>query len=195
MITYLLSRVHHFIREAVAPIVAPPRITLTRTRYLVAVNDALHHVRRDGVCDCGGDRQHSCPAIPLVRDYLAAGGARPLGRHPDTWPQGWLRVPPLCPVCDCPTRPDPDLDSRAGPGWQCSLTGSEHFWQVRMNPLRRYLAAHPPQPRYPWNGDSPEEQKVWLEAHTHLPRVVPSRSNGGTDALDRKKKSQTGTGT
>jgi len=63
-----------------------------------------------------------------------------------------------------------------------------------MNPLRRYLAAHPPQSRYPWNGESPEEQRAWLETHTHPPRVVPSRSNGGSNALDGKKKSQSSPG-
>ena len=46
-----------------------------------------------------------------------------------------------------------------------------HYWMVRMNPLRRYLATHPPRPRYPWNGDSPAEQQVWLEAHVHPPRI------------------------
>lgn len=182
MITYVLSRVGRALRESLTLVTAPPlaypaqaqstspRVTLTRTLYLVHVDGAPHRVRRDRVCDCGGTPQHPCPAIPLVQEYLAAGGQRPLGRHEDTWPDRWLRVPPLCPICDCPTLPDRYLDSSHGPGWRCTFD-SMHYWMVRMNPLRRYLAAHPPRPRYPWNGDSPAEQQAWLQAHVHPPRI------------------------
>jgi hypothetical protein len=132
------------------------QVTISRTRYVVQVNGTLHRVRRDRVCDCGGTAKSPCAAAALVQEYLAAGGARPLGRHPSTWPESWLRVPSECPVCGCPTAPDRYLNSRAGPGWRCSL-GPLHFWQVRMEPLRRYLKANPPQPRYPWH-DLPEEE-------------------------------------
>jgi hypothetical protein len=149
MITYDLSRIGRILREAFSPAAASPQVTVSRIHYLVLLDGTLHHVRRDRVCDCGGTQQFPCLAIPLVQDYLAAGGARPLGRHESTWPENWVRVPPLCPVCDCSTIPDRYLNSRAGPGWRCSLTGCEHFWMVRMNPLRRYLATHRPEPRYP----------------------------------------------
>lgn len=148
------------------PLVRPaPRVSLSRTHYLVRADFTLHRVRRDGVCDCGGTPSAPCAAIPLVQAYLARGGAKPLGRHPDTWPESWTQVPALCPVCACPTCTDRHLDSRAGPGWQCTLSGCSHFWQVRMEPLRRYCQAHPPQPRYPWQGTTRQEQEAWLKAH------------------------------
>lgn len=186
MITYILSRLGRVLRETLSPAVASPQVTVSRTRYLVRLdNSTLHHVRRDRVCDCGGTLQFPCPAIPLVQDYLAAGGPRPLGRHESTWPESWLRVPSLCPVCDCPTIPDRYLNSRAGPGWRCSLTGCEHFWMVRMNPLRRYLATHRPPPRYPWHNTNAKERLAWLEAHCHPPRLVPSPSTEEAPPLAR----------
>jgi hypothetical protein len=184
MITYVLSQVQRFLREALIS-VATPQVSTNRTRYIVYVDGMLHHVRRDRVCDCGGAPQFPCPAIPLVQDYLAAGGARPLGRHESTWPESWVRVPALCPVCDCPTLPDRYLNSRAGPGWRCSLAGCEHFWMVRMNPLRRYLATHRPAPRYPWYDTHEEERGAWLEAHCHPPRLVPSPSTAEAPPLAR----------
>ncbi len=113
----------------------PPRVTVSRTHFLVHLNGDLHHVRRDGVCDCGGTAKSPCPAIPPVQDHLAGGGVRPLGRHPDTWPGRWLRVPTLCPICDCPTVADRHLDSSHGPGWRCTCDAG-HYWWVRMEPLR-----------------------------------------------------------
>ena len=97
-------------------------------------------------------------------------------RSPDEspWPTAWATIPLQCPICGCPTIPDRHLRSRAGPGWRCSRGGCEHFWQVRMNPLRRYLATHPPEPSYPWY-DTPEtERRAWLKAHYQLPRLAPS---------------------
>lgn len=146
-------------------------------------------MRRDGVCDCDGTPESPCSAIPLVRDHLAAGGARPLGRHPDTWPRTWLQIPSHCPICDCPTIPDRHLDSQAGPGWRCSLTNCRHFWMIRMEPLRRFLATNPPEPHHPWYDTPQEECQAWLENHCHPPRIVPSEK-GNTHALDRKTDSQ-----
>lgn len=171
-----------------------PTITLTRTCYLVPLNGTIHHVRRDQICDCGGTPANPCPAIPLVQDYLAAGGPRPLGRHPDTWPASWVRIPPSCPVCDCPTVADRYLDSRAGPGWRCSFANCLHFWQVRMEPLRRYLAAHPPKSSYPWDDTPKEEHQAWLEAHYHPPRLVPTINGGESHAPDRRETSQDAAG-
>ena len=156
MITYLFAQAGSIIREALAPGILVPEVTVNCTCYIVCLNGTVHHIGRDRVCDCGGNSKRPCPALPIVHAYLAAGGARPAGRAPDTWPETWTAVPARCPVCDCPTTPDPYLNSRAGPGWRCSLTGYEHFWMVRMNPLRRNLAANPPQPRFPWY-DTPQK--------------------------------------
>ena len=204
MITYIISHRGHFLRETLALVTAPPQacpaspggqtrehsqsVTVGRTSYLVRVNGTVHKVRRDRACDCGGTPDAPCPAIPLVLDYLAAGGPRPLGRHEDTWPENWLTVPPLCPICDCPTIPDRYVDSSHGPGWRCTLDPL-HYWQIRLNPLRRYLAAHPPPPTYPWYDASPAQRQAWLEAHYAPPRLVPSEG-GNQNALDRTPPSQ-----
>jgi len=166
-ITYFVFRVQRLLRENLT---APPipqacpehsrRVTTGRTHYVVHVNGTIHRVRRDRVCDCGGAPESPCFAIPLVQDYLASGGEKPLGRHPDTWPETWVRIPLSCPVCDCPPIPDRCLDSRAGPGWRCSLTGCQHFWQVRMEPLRRHLKANLPEPHYPWANFTSEERRA-----------------------------------
>jgi hypothetical protein len=168
MITYVLSQFHRLLREA--PVDAP-RVTLDRTHFLVHVHGTLHRVRRDLVCDCGGTPQSLCPALPLVRDYLASGGSRPLGRHESSWPEVWAAAPAICPICDSPTVADRYLDSARGPGWCCAVDPL-HFWQVRLRPLRRCLAARLPQ--YPWYDQTTAEQHAWLEAHTHLPRCVPN---------------------
>jgi len=86
-----------------------------------------------------------------------------------TWPETWATVPPQCPVCDAPAVADRRLDSSHGPGWRCALDAS-HYWRVRLNPLRRALAAHFQVPRYPWYGASPGWRPttallVWHPAH------------------------------
>jgi len=171
MITYVLSRVSRILRETISPLIDTPPVSRNRTHYLVRVNGTLHRVRRDRVCDCGGSPQFPCPALLLVQDYLATGGPRPLGRHESTWPKAWTTVPSLCPICDCPTVADRHLDSSHGPGWRCALDAG-HYWQVRLNPLRRALAAHCQIPRYPWYDTAETEQRTWLEAHSHPPRCV-----------------------
>ena len=171
MIAYVLSRLGRTLRETLTLAPAPPQVSVNCTRYLVRLNGTHHHVRRDGVCSCGGTPQSPCPAVPLVHDYLANGGPRPPGRPESTWPQAWAAVPPACPVCDCPTVADRYLDSSHGPGWRCTLDAG-HYWQVRLNPLRHALAAYCQTPRYPWY-DTPEtERQAWLEAHSHPPRCV-----------------------
>lgn len=110
----------------------------------------------------------------ILRESLADDEELPLCQ-PNTWPETWTDIPSRCPVCGHGTVPDRHLDSRAGPGWRCSLTSTRHFWQVRMDPMRRYRLRHSPEPCYPWIGYSPAEQQAWMEAHTHLPRVVPSQ--------------------
>jgi len=188
MICYTFSQAYRALRERMTP-----RITLSRTHYLVRADDLLHQVRRDGVCDCGGNPQSPCPALPLIRDYLAHGGARPLGRHPDTWPETWASVPPRCPVCDAPTVADRHLDSSDGPGWRCTLDAS-HYWQMRTEPLRRYLRTQPPPSHYPWYDTPEEERQAWLAAHYQPPRLVPSTEGGQQHALDRTPPSQSQTG-
>jgi hypothetical protein len=130
------------------------------------------------------------PAIPVVRSHLTTGGQRPIGRPPDTWPETWDTVPPSCPVCDCPTISDPYLDSSRGPGWKCTAGSYHHYWMVRMEPMRRYVAAHPPQPSYPWYDTPPAERQAWLEEHYHPPRLAPSSEGDHPHALDRKTESK-----
>jgi len=111
------------------------------------------------------------------------------------WPETWVSVPPQCPVCDAPTVADRCLDSSHGPGWRCPR-GASHYWQVRMEPLRRYLRAHPPPPRYPWYNASEEERHAWLAARYQPPRLVPSTEKGGQqNALDRTPPGQSQVGT
>jgi hypothetical protein len=177
MITYILSRVSHILREAISPLLNTPPVSRTRTHFLVRVNGTLHRVRRDHVdgyiaCDCGGTPQSPCPALPLVRDYLAPGGPRPLRRPESTWPEAWTIIPPLCPICDCPTVADRYLDSSHGPGWRCTFDAS-HYWWVRLNPLRRYLAAHPPPSTYAWCDTTPAQRQAWIEDPCHPPRCLP----------------------
>jgi hypothetical protein len=163
-----------------------PHVSLNDTCYLVPLNDTVHHVRRDGACTCGGTPLHPCSAIPLVRAHLASGGQRPEGHDESTWPETWADAPASCPICGCPTIPDRYLNSKAGPGWRCSLASSRHFWEVRMNPLRRYLADHPPAPQYPWYGLPEPERLAWLEAHQHPPRLVALRAEGSAAACEAK---------
>jgi hypothetical protein len=137
------------------------------------------------------------PATPVVRSHPTTGGQRPIGRSPDTWPETWDTVPSSCPVCDCQTISDPYLNSARGPGWKCITGGYRHYWLVRMEPLRRYVAAHPPQPSYPWYDTPPAERQAWLEEHYHPPRlcstapkaVTPSNKGDHPHALDRKTES------
>ena len=173
MITYVLSRVSRILHEAISAVANAPRVALSRTAYLVQVDGTLHRVRRDRVCDCGGTPQFPCPAMPLVQDYLAAGGPRPLGRHESTWPEVWTSVPVLCPICDCPTVADRHLDSSHGPGWRCTVDAS-HYWWVRLNPLRRCLATRSQTLCYPWHDTPVPERQAWLEAHGHPPRLAAS---------------------
>jgi hypothetical protein len=122
--------------------------------------------------------------IPLTQHLPAAGD-----QSPQTWPATWDMVPSACPVCGFPTVPDPYLDSSRGPGWKCTAGSYHHYWMVRMEPMRRYVAAHPPQPSYPWYDTPPAERQAWLEEHYHPPRPAPSNEGGTHHALDRKTES------
>lgn len=72
-------------------------------------------------------------------------------------------------MCDAPTVADRHLDSSHGPGWRCTLDAG-HYWQVRLTPLRRTLAAR--LPAYPWYETPFPERQAWLADHSHLPRCV-----------------------
>jgi hypothetical protein len=171
VITYVFCQAQRFLREALTS-VTTPQVSTNRTRYVVYVDGTLHHVRRDRVCDCGGTPQSPCPALPLIQDYLAAGGPRPLGCHESTWPEAWTTIPSLCPACDCPTVADRYLNSSHGPGWRCTFDAS-HYWWVRLNPLRRYLITHPPPSTYPWCDTTPARHQAWIEDHYQPPRCLP----------------------
>ena len=77
MITYILAQAGSILREALAPGTLAPEVTVNCTCYVVRLNGAVHRIRRDRVCDCGGNPKRPCPALPIVQAYLAAGGARP----------------------------------------------------------------------------------------------------------------------
>jgi hypothetical protein len=174
MIAYAISHLGPVLRETFALTPALRQITLSHTSHVGPVDSTVHHVRRDPACENAGAPSSPCPAPGLVQDRLAAGGQCLPGCPEDTWPETWATVPSLCPVCRSVTVPDRYLNSRAGPGWRCSLAGCEHFWQVRMAPLHRYLATHPPEPAYPWYGQSEDQRCAWLETHGHPPRLAPS---------------------
>jgi hypothetical protein len=169
MIRYVLSHVGRFLRETLVPAADPLPVSVSGARYVVPLNGTVHHVRRDRTCDCGGTPQSPCPAVSLVREYLVRGGPRPPGRPEATWPEVWAAIPACCPVCDCPTVADRQLDSARGPGWRCTFDPL-HFWQVRLRPLRRCLAAR--SPHHPWYEHPPAERQAWLEAHSHPPRCI-----------------------
>ena len=123
-----------------------------------------HIVRKDRSCACalGID----CPAVVAVAEYLRAGGKR----APDPPQDFWFRVPEACRVCDGPTEPDPELDSRRhGRGWRCTANSS-HYWEMRARALiRAQRKAYDESPEVPGlpgvNRQTPEERAAWLEAH------------------------------
>lgn len=119
--------------------------------------------------------------VALARADAACNAKCRSGDPSQTWPETWTAIPSWCPVCDCPTVGDHYLDSSRGPGWRCSADPM-HYWMVRMEPLRRWLTAHPPPPQYPWYGTPSDERQAWLEAHAYPPRLAPRPSSRATDA-------------
>ena len=111
--------------------------------YAVNLGDSVrprhHRVAINGECTCSLGK--SCPAVTVVRAYLAEGGSR--AERP---PFGFYPVHPArCPIkrCGASVSFEPSLSSRArGAGWLCSVGGKSHYWQHRahISVLRQRLA-------------------------------------------------------
>mgnify|MGYP001606129091 CR=1 FL=1 len=85
-----------------------------------------HYVWKDKTCTCTLNR--SCPAVGKVASYLAEGGQR----ADDPPADYWVIVPTNCPVCSSAATSNPSLTFPGhGMGWQCSVGGTEHYWQAR----------------------------------------------------------------
>jgi hypothetical protein len=124
----------------VLPLQAP--VTVSGYFYVVdlgpEVRPQLHHVGKDRRCTCGLGAD--CPAVPVVADYLRAGGKR----APDVPPGFYPAVPQACTVCGAETHYAPELSSRhRGAGWSCAKAGKAHYWLAQVSTLRAALAANP----------------------------------------------------
>jgi hypothetical protein len=83
-----------------------------------------HRVGKNAVCTCY--LGEPCPAVDVVRAYLAAGGER----APDPPPGYYPVIPAKCPICHAKVTFDIKLNSKQrGAGWRCELGGSAHYWQ------------------------------------------------------------------
>ena len=110
--------------------------------YAVNLGDSVrpqhHRVGINGECTCSLGK--SCPAVTVVRAYLAACGPRA-----DRPPFGFYPVyPAKCPIkgCGAPVHFESSLSSGArGAGWSCSVGGKSHYWQHRshISALRQKL--------------------------------------------------------
>ena len=85
-----------------------------------------HRVGKNAICTCY--LGELCPAVDLVRAYLAVGGER----APEP-PPGFYQVRLLkCPICGAETAYEPSLNSqRRGAGWRCLKGGSGHYWHKK----------------------------------------------------------------
>lgn len=95
-----------------------------------------HRIGSNGVCSCY--LGELCPAVDVVRVYLADGG-EPV---PDPPPGYYPVTPHKCPICGSPVRFDIKLSSRQrGAGWRCASGGSAHYWQLMGQVLAQKFAA------------------------------------------------------
>lgn len=167
-----ISYLAHRFRAKILRDKPPPMATLDCMRPILQPDGTTHQPRPALVCPCRTDPTHPHPAAALVPICLGDGKEAPI--HPEeTWPETWTTIP-QCPVCGSATQPDRYLDSSRGPGWKCTTGSYLHYWMVRAEPLRRWLAAHPPAPTYPWGSTPQAGPQAWIEAHAHPPRVAPT---------------------
>ncbi len=83
-----------------------------------------HRVGKNAVCSC--HLAELCPAVDVVRAYLAAGGEK----APDPPPGYYPVIPAHCPICHAKVTFDVRLSSRQrGAGWRCEVGGSAHYWE------------------------------------------------------------------
>ena len=88
------------------------------------VQPQQHRVGKNAICTCY--LGELCPAVDVVRAYLAAGGER----APDPPPGYYPVIPVKCPVCHAKVAFDIKLSSKhRGAGWRCEVGGSAHYWQ------------------------------------------------------------------
>ena len=106
--------------------------------YALEIDAHQHRVAINGSCTCYLGRY--CPAVEVVRTYLAGGGKR--AERP---PFGFYPVAPAkCPICGAEVFADISLSSaNRGMGWICKNGGAGHYWKQRGNITRkrRELAA------------------------------------------------------
>lgn len=109
--------------------------------YFYTVNFGLgvrpqhHRVGKNAICTCY--LGELCPAVDVVRAYLAAGGER----APEPPPGYYPVIPAKCPICHAKVTFDVKLSSRyRGAGWRCEVGGSAHYWQ-RMGQASAFKAA------------------------------------------------------
>jgi|GEM_PF-2181692 len=88
------------------------------------VNPRHHRVGINAICSCY--LGELCPAVDVVRAYLADGG----DRAPDPPPGFYPVIPSKCPICHSKVTFDIQLSSKyRGAGWRCEVGGSAHYWQ------------------------------------------------------------------
>jgi hypothetical protein len=103
-------------------------VTVTGYFYALTLEARQHRVGINGSCTCYLGR--NCPAVEIVREYLAQGGQRaqrpPFGYYPV--------IPARCPVCHAEVYADKSLSSpHRGMGWRCKSGGAAHYWTHRGN--------------------------------------------------------------
>jgi hypothetical protein len=83
-----------------------------------------HRVSKNAICTCY--LGELCPAVDVVRVYLAAGGES----TPEPPPGYYPVIPAKCPICHAGVTFDITLScSYRGAGWRCEAGGSAHYWQ------------------------------------------------------------------
>ena len=99
------------------------------------VHPQHHRVGKNAICTCYLGKL--CPAVDVVRAYLAAGGER----TPDPPPGYYPVIPARCPICAARVTFDTQLSSKyRGAGWRCEVGGSAHYWK-RMVQVSAWNAA------------------------------------------------------
>jgi hypothetical protein len=90
----------------------------------LGVNPRHHRVGINATCSCY--LGELCPAVDVVRAYLADGG----DRAPEPPPGFYPVIPSKCPICQAEVTFDIQLSTaHRGAGWRCEASGSAHYWQ------------------------------------------------------------------
>ncbi len=117
-------------------------IQVTGYFYAVDMGEGVapchHRVGKNAVCTCY--LGENCPAVDMVRAYLANGGERapepPIGYYPV--------APAKCPICGSIAVFEKSLCSKKrGAGWRCESGGTAHYWQRMGQALADKFAANP----------------------------------------------------